>query len=753
MGTISTRKKALAAASAFAALMASGMVRAQAPVATDAAAPQAGEGMQDIVVTAQRRPEKVQNIPVAVTAFTEATIKDLHLNDALSVSKYVPSMISAHNAGLQSANAYFLRGLGNTQSVATFDPPVGTYVDDVYIARQNANNYAFFDTQRVEVLRGPQGTLFGRNTTGGAVSVIMAKPGEEFRVKGEGTLGSFDRKTAKLIVDVPLSEKVLTKFSAFYVEDEGYLDNTANGEKLNGERNYGFRADVRFLATEKLTVDVSGEYTNNTGTYLGLSAVSTPSSTYKSTTTPNFYKTNLTLPKTSCDGNAVNILLNEKAGLCSLSESYATTVNATYAGETGTLVGIFGYRRLNQNFINQYNVNGTSIYNSYILADQTVNKQVSGELKWNSSLLDDRLKYVAGIFYLKENNKDAMADFQSGVVGATSFNLLQDRHFHQKVETAAAYLQADYEATPGLILTLGGRYTYEVKKLGFEASERFPGFGFTDAAAIAAGIPLKQTQKRFTPRVAISYKVDPNVLVYASATNGFKSGGWNGGSATPSRVLPFRPERTWSYEAGVKSELFGRHLRVNLNGYLADTKDIQITSGIIPPGETAIVSLSRNAGTLRAYGLEWETAYQFNRNFNVFLNGSLNHGEYTKIVLTPGVAPSLQVQESTKPVRIPKLQLAGGASYKLPVEALDGMLGASAAYRHSSPYWISLLNTARAPTEDFVDATLSYEHESGKWGGSFEVSNLTKQKTITANFLALFPGDPRRFTGRLWFNF
>ena len=750
MGTISKRKTALAAASAFAALMASGVACAQTSAAT---APQANEGMEDIVVTAQRRPEKIQNIPVAVTAFTETTIKDLHLKDALSVSKYVPSMISAHNAGLQSANAYFIRGLGNTQSVATFDPPVGTYVDDVYIARQNANNYAFFDTQRVEVLRGPQGTLFGRNTTGGAVSVIMAKPSEEFHVKGEGTLGSFDRKTAKLIVDVPLSEKVLTKFSAFYVDDEGFLKNTANGQRLNGERNYGFRGDVRFLATEKLTVDVSGEYTNNTGTYLGLSSIATPSSTYKSSTTPVFYRTNLTLPKANCDGDAVNILLTKKAGLCSLSESYAATVNATYATDAGTLVGIFGYRRLDQDFINQYNVNGTPIFNSYILADATENKQFSSELKWSSSLLDDRLKYVAGIFYLQEKNKDAQADFQSGVVGATSFNLLQDRNFHQKVDTAAAYLQADYEAVPGLIMTLGGRYTYEVKKLGFEKSGRFPGFGFDSAAVIAAGIPLKQTQKRFTPRVAISYKVDPNILVYASATNGFKSGGWNGGSATPARVLPFRPERTWSYETGVKSELFDRHLRVNLNGYLANTKDIQITSGIIPPGETAIVSLSRNAGTLRAYGLEWETAYQFNRNFSMFLNGSLNHGEYSKIVLTPGVAPSLQVQESTEPVRIPKFQLAGGVTYKVPVAALNGLVGATAAYRHNSSYWVSLLNTAKAPIEDFVDATLSYENESSKWGGSVEVSNLTKQKTITANFLALFPGDPRRFTARLWFNF
>ena len=152
MGTNSTGKAALAAASAIAALITGGVAHGQAADDTEATASRPSGGIEDIVVTAQRRPEKVQNIPLAVTAFTQGTIKDLHLNDAMSVSKYVPSMISGHNAGLQSANAYYLRGLGNTQSVATFDPPVGTYVDDVYIARQNANNYASLDIQRALAL-------------------------------------------------------------------------------------------------------------------------------------------------------------------------------------------------------------------------------------------------------------------------------------------------------------------------------------------------------------------------------------------------------------------------------------------------------------------------------------------------------------------------------------------------------------------------------------------------------------------------
>jgi iron complex outermembrane receptor protein len=745
-------KVGLAIASATLALVA-GAAHAQEADTAGAEVAADDSGLGEIVVTAQRRPERLQEVPVAVTAFTETAIRDLGLHDALTTSKYVPSMTSGHNAGLQTANAYFLRGLGSTQSVATFDPPVGTYVDDIYIARQNANNYAFFDTERVEVLRGPQGTLFGRNTTGGAVSVIMRKPGDEYAFKGELTAGSFGRVTGKAIVDVPLSSTVLTKFSAFYVKDDGYLHNVATDEMLNGERNYGARGDIRVLASDKLTFDVSAEYTSNTGTFLGMSFDPVPSARFRSTMTPHYYKTNLDLPKTECNGDTANIVLTRNAGNCSLSQSYAVTASAAYDTDAGSLQAIFGWRSLDQGFINIYNVNGLSRYQGYVLANNITNEQYSGELKWTGTAADGRLKYTTGVFYLRERNTLMEADFQDTTVGATAYKLIQDRNFAQKVSTVAAYLQADYEIVPSLTVTLGGRLTNEVKELAFFNSTRFPGFGFNSADAVAAGIPLRLEETRFTPRAAVNYKVDPNVMVFASVTNGFKSGGWNGSSVIPTRVLPFEPESTWSYEAGVKSELFGRRLRVNLTGYLADTTNLQITSAIIPPGETAIIPLARNAGTLRTYGLEWETALKVNRNFNVFVNGSFNFGEYTKINLTPGVAPSQQVQTTTQPVRFPKFQLASGATYRVPVEQLDGSLGLTVAYRHSSPYWVSLLNTARTPTEDYVDISFAYDRADGKWGASVGVTNLTDQQTIVANFLALFPGDPRRVTGKLWFNF
>lgn len=705
---------------------------------------------QDIIVTAQRRSERLQDVPVSVTAFNEATIKSLNLNDAISVSKYVPSMISNHNAGLATANSYFLRGLGNTQSAATFDPPVGTYVDDIYVARQNANNYAFFDTERVEVLRGPQGTLFGRNTTGGAVAIIMRKPSDEMGAKFDLSAGSFRRVTAKTSVDLPISPSILTKWSAFYVTDDGYLKNITTGETLNGERSYGFRGDVRLLASDDLTIDLSGEYTSNSGTYFGVRPLPTPSARFRTTTTPVFYEAAMNMTTVSCKGDPVTILLTTGNGLCLNSENYAASANVTYSPSAGTLQGIFGYRKQDQGYINSYSSGTVNKFAGFVLADKIDNFQHSAELKWNSELLDGRLKYVAGVYYLKERNALMTATFAGG---STAYSLRADTRFRQVVETAAAYLQADYEIVPDLTATLGARYTWEKKELDFFRSTRFPGFGYDSAAVLATGVPLTQTQKRVTPRIALSYKVDPNLLVFASATNGFKSGGWNGTNSNPALVLPFRPEVTWSYEGGFKSELFDRHLRLNANVYLAITKDLQVTSGIIIPPMTTVSQLARNAGKLQAYGLEWEAAYAPSRYFNIFVNGSINRGKYLSTVQTPGVPANLQIQTSTVPIRVPHFQLAAGATYKVPVEALGGDIGLTAAFRHNSPYFVAALNTAAAPTENFVDLNATYENIDGLWGASFGVTNLTEQETITANFISLFPGDPRRYTGRLWFRF
>jgi iron complex outermembrane receptor protein len=705
-----------------------------------AAAPQSGLG--DIVVTAQRREEKLQDVPIAITAFGAPMIAQLNLNDAMQTSKFVPGMISQHNAGLGSANAYYLRGLGNSQSTATFDAPVTTYVNDIYVARQNANNYAFFDTERVEVLRGPQGTLFGRNTTGGAVNVIMRKPQDHLGASGEVTGGSYGRYTAKATVDAPISDKVLTKLSGFYIADKGYVNNITTGEKLNGEKNWGLRGDLRLLPADGLKIDLSAEYTRNAGTYVGLRTVA-GSSPYvvNGATIPVFYQSAGGMARTDCTQNNVNTLLTTGKGACNLTTVTAMSANVSYDTSLGTIAYIAGWRRMNQGYINQYDANTTNPYNAYNIVDNGTNDQWSQELKLNSSPFD-RVKLTTGVFYLQEISNDRQTTFSGG---GTVFKAAQDSIYRFKAETAAVYAQGDIKLTDPLTLTLGGRYTWEKKSLHFTPSSQFSGLGYGDAAVLAYGIPLTQSITKFTPRFALNYKVDRNIMLFASATNGFKSGGWNGTAAVASSAVTFRPEKTWSYEAGLKSEFFNHKLRVNLTGYIAKTQDLQATAAVISPVTGLTASLPFNAGTQVVKGIEAETSAKLG-DFTLFANPSFMQAKYTYITPT-----TTALTTALSPVRTPTFQISSGALYEKAVPEVKGFLGAKVAWRHNSPYWIAVLNTTHTQTENFLDMGVSYRTSNDAISVAFDVSNLTNQKTVTANFLSLFPGDPRRFTARVKF--
>jgi iron complex outermembrane receptor protein len=193
----------------------------QSQPATETAQEEDG-GVEDIVVTAQRRRERLQQVPIAITAFTAESLAVRGVTSALDLTQFVPKLVGLSNTGLGSANSYYLRGVGNTESIATFDPPVGTYIDDIYISRQNANDFNIFDVERVEVLRGPQGILFGRNTTGGAIAMHLRAPGETLGGYAEAGYGAYDAKLLRASIDLPVGDRFGFRLSGFWQEDDGY---------------------------------------------------------------------------------------------------------------------------------------------------------------------------------------------------------------------------------------------------------------------------------------------------------------------------------------------------------------------------------------------------------------------------------------------------------------------------------------------------------------------------------------------------
>jgi len=722
----------------------------------------------DIIVTAQRREQSLQKVPLAVTAFGAADLAQRQVRDTIDLIRFIPNLVGNNNVGLGSSNTYYIRGIGNTESIATQDVPVGTYVDDVFIARQNANNFALFDVERIEVLRGPQGTLFGRNTTGGAINVILRKPSDHVTGYVEGAYGSFNRRELRGSVDLPVSDKVLTKLSAFYRRDDGYVRQLSTGNELNYLDSKGVRGAVRLLPADRLTIDLSADYVDETNSNLNNSVL--PGSDERVTSlgivtgalTPYFV-----------GDKRYNIPGNQ-------TRSWSATINLKYDVGAVILNSITGYRHL----IQRYFIDSTLAppnplpYGLSPILDYGVHQQVSQEFKANGSLFDDRLDYVAGLFYLSEDN---LTDLGTGVGTAIAFRLTGDRTLHNTLETYASYSQLDYKLTSKLTLTGGLRYTYERKRLDVFTNPGAAGPLFSTALIQAAGIPTTLTGSFWTPRFAATYQIDPDVMVYASATRGAKSGGWNGRALANNLFLPFAAEKVWSEEVGVRAQAFDRRVRLNLTGFYLYDKDVQISAASFVNG--ARIFTTTNPADLRNYGLEGELTVEPVKGLNLGLGFGLQHARYThvsgEVALQASQCLAALAAGSTaataancnrgfvdfrgniaRPVRTPELTLTANASYRIELGRLAITPAADVSY-----YGSFAIGNAGSPdstdgsytgAQTLVDASLMLEPL--RFGGlSFTVDcKNCLSKTYNVSFLsrtAIYINPPRTWSIRAGYRF
>jgi iron complex outermembrane recepter protein len=620
---------------------------------TPAAAADADTGVTDIIVTAQRRSENVQDVPIAVSAFSSDQLRLQGVSSALELGNFVPNLVAQNNTGLGSANAYYLRGLGNTETIPTFDPPVGTYVDDIYLSRQNANNLNLFDVEQVEVLRGPQGTLFGRNTTGGAINVILREPGKDFGGYAEVGYGRYNKKLARGSVDVPLAPTFSVKLSGYWQDDDGYVKNVTTGERLNDDDGWGARiglhgdlsANVRWNASYA-HIKADGENILNfdcnpaaptqcDGRFAttGLRQTNPSSgSQFAGLAVPiqgrkanyplgNRTDTDLVTSKLDID-LAPAATLSLITGYVSQIQQYALDFFDGRSGPTLTNPNppILGFTRGGFTIINDGQA-----------------EQFSQEAKIAGSIGGQLIDYVAGVYYIKEDVKTDFAD-----VFANSLTL-GDRILRNSTEAIAGYVQGDLNL--GIIkLTAGVRYTDEIKKISFRDNR--PACQLTTAPTTclfdqnffvppngstvltAQPIPLRQQAKVWTPRFAVNVKPTDDLLLYVSATKGFKSGGWNARGYTPAGVLPFGPEKVWSYEAGLKAELFDRKLRANISVFQLDVTDLQTLSGIVNPVNGSISFVTRNFADYRNRGVEAEFTIVPVRGLNLFANVGYSNDKY-----------------------------------------------------------------------------------------------------------------------------
>jgi iron complex outermembrane receptor protein len=597
---------------------------ASAQTATTGSSPSA---VGEVIVTAQRRSERLQDVPIAVTNLTREQIAQKQINGTADIPRLVPNMFTTNNTGTGSANVYFLRGLGQTESFATFDPQVGVYVDDIYIGRGSAANFGLYDVDEIQVLRGPQGTLFGRNSTGGAIVISLAKPAQSFGGYVQVGYGAYNQFAEQAAINIPIGDQIFTKTVGYAINDDGYVKDVATGGRLNFHDDRGLRESVTIKPNAapnvvwNLSADVSESKYNAEQDAPGPNGERVSYSGFGDLSAP--VPVILGAPIVQ-DGDS---LLKESFTKLPNGESMKTwgamsNIAVDFGG--GTLNIISGLRGQDQLGAADFPFPGASgsvvpYDNNYLgqfgIFLNATDRQYSQEFKF-SGALGDRFKYTAGIFYLFEENTTDFLETLTVPVGPVTapsvfgLELSSPEHFHNTTNSGAAYLQGDYKITDKLTLTLGGRITDERKTYTVNAlASAYGATGYDSADVLAAGHPTALATEVFTPRAVLQYKISPDLMVFTSATKGFQGGGWNSLTAAAETVTTFGPETVWTYESGFRSEFLDHKVIFNADVFYNDVQNYQlITLG--PGNSSSPAFVTENAASMYAYGLEADATYR-----------------------------------------------------------------------------------------------------------------------------------------------
>ncbi|MDP3907361.1 TonB-dependent receptor [Novosphingobium sp.] len=608
--------------------MSTSLVLIPAPaLAQDAQNDAESVGIGDIVVTAQKRSENLQDVPIAISAVSSAFIESRGVDSIDNLGTIAPNVKIERAPSSKTISQIAIRGSVTINPAITWEPAVGLYIDGVYIAKAQGSIFDVADLERVEILRGPQGTLYGRNALAGAVNLVTKKPSGEMGGFAELTYGSFDEIKVRGSLDLPQVGIFSAKVSGQYRKRDGLVKLvpnpvagvfTAQPNKFSDTDTIDSASvlvQLRAELSETITADYTYDYSkqdqrppfaqlisvNRNGDPRDIFDPNSPSYAYGGAYFPLDKYTNPNRVETASMDGAVY----EK------SRSYGHALTLTAELGDATLKSISAYRDLAWSDGLDLDGSPTPVAFTQRITDYNAFSQ---ELQLTGRAFDDRLAYVLGGFYFKE--KAETLGPQSFFGGAADYQ----SDYGSNTEAFALYTQLDYNLTDALKLTLGARYTHEKKdirrymRINYDAAN-----GITSplvVANIAYGAVPDAKYNDFSPAATISYAVNDDINVYARYARGFKSGGFNGETnlfaaptaACPTGALelcePYRPEKVDSYELGLKTRLLDGKLIFNVAAFQDEHKDIQLS---VFTASGAAASIVRNAAAARIRGLEFET--------------------------------------------------------------------------------------------------------------------------------------------------
>ncbi|GAD50037.1 putative TonB-dependent receptor [Caenibius tardaugens NBRC 16725] len=722
---------------ALAALMASPAMAQEAsePVSS-------GGGLQEIVVTAQKRAESLQDVPISVSAVSGAMVDSLHATSLKDLQGTVPNIQINNFTNTPNSAVFTIRGIG----VIEPDPFAGNTVS---IVQDGVPQYFsmgalldLFDVDRVEVLRGPQGTLFGANTTGGVVNVSTAQPTGEFGGKAEVTIGNYDRIDVKAAIDVPVVEDVLAaKVAVMHSSRDGFYTNIVDGSDMGSRNVTAVRGYLKYTPTSDLNITLSGEYGRArngapvvvNGSVPGDLLYAAPGTVYPGQKLP-MYQSPCRSTTAPCKAPNKYYSANSSVPDIGNMDTYRATLTIDWDNTgIGDLTAITGYKHFD---LLEYTDNDATANPAFQLDTYRHTKgwQLSQELR-TSVDLNDSINVLLGGFYLKTHYDH----FASLILEFASPGFSQVNTQKQDNWSGSLFAQTFIDVSDKLRLQGGIRYTHEETEM-LAGTENFlnpdgPGQFFGSPSIGGFDVKRKKSWDKLGWKLGFDYKASDDLLLYGYYARGFKSGGFVGRISQPQDIGPYGPETVDTFEAGLKADWFDRRLRTNLSLFYTIYKDMQVTQNYILDGDgpTQIGTSIFNAAQSTIKGFELEvTALPVD---GLTLNGTLAYldAKYDKFLFFNSLTGDYDDLKGYRLQNSPKWAATLGATYEFALFGGTATMGAGYSYT-ASKFLQGLTNTPIVhiqPTH-LVRANIGWKPENERWSIELWGNNLFDKRYVEA---------------------
>ena len=627
--------------------------------------------VEQVTVSARRRDETVQETPLAVTALSPSLLESkatMNLGDLQGSAPNI--LITEQNSGAAATNLS-IRGLAFADIEKSFDPTVGVVLDGVFLGTSTGSYMDFFDIASMEVLRGPQGTLFGRNTIGGVINIKRTRPTGEFGGKFDASYGKFDTWAARGVLNVPIIKDVLAaKFFYFHNETEGFYRNAITGNRNGASNNENFGAT--FLLTPNDNFEALLTLEKQVKNYSPVNSNITNSSEFFCSLEP----------ANECNRNSTTdlytVFIQETNGRY---RSPAATLEMNYDAGFIKLTSVTAYRESKEAQTQDFDAASTDLY----FTDRRQSyEQFSQELRGAGNITDS-FDYVAGVYYFKSKyNLFQHTRF-------TGFELPSDQDTTGHSESFAAFGDFNWRFADQWNLFFGGRWTHDQKQ--------------NQTSVFPSDFPHVTTSgSKFTPRVGVDWRPNDDIMIYASWSRGYRSGGFSGRGLTLfSSTTPYGPETVDSYEMGVKTAWFDDRLNFNVAAFYADYKSLQQSATIPLSGGQGNETIVINVGSATIKGIEAELTARPTEELTLTAAMGLLDSKFKNFIVPQGAV--LFDYSAVDMIYAPKVTLSMGAEYAVPVSF--GEIKANVNYRYVSRYdqQISLGPTVVDPSTGNVIVT------------------------------------------------